>query len=139
MRIFERLDEMLEMFDHQFGHGRTTTEIKTTNSHTLHEVGDEYNLTLDAPGFRKDEFDIQAVGHTLHIKAQLNPENHKASSEPTQKIWGRSAERHFHSSFTLPGDADMANIQAMYDSGVLVLLIGKTKDSEKQGKKIEVK
>lgn len=143
MDVFDLLNETMERLDRQLGSwpGWSTMNVRTvsaSDNYSLHDVGDQYSLTLDAPGFRKDEFDIQAVEHTLHIRAELNPDNYKTAAD-VKKISGGRIKRKLQVTFTLPEDADMANMEARYDSGCLIVTIGKTKDSKTQGKKIEVK
>lgn len=93
----------------------------------LKETEKEYVVTLDAPGFEANEFDIQVSDEGLTVSAEhVVKEGEESRTE-------RSLKRQV----TLPTPVDTNKVEAKYRNGVLELRLPKAE--AERWKKIEVK
>lgn len=94
-----------------------------------------YLLTLDLPGVKKEEIDIQVNEDTLTISG-----DRKAESDKKEKGWART-ERFvgkFQRVFTLGESVNSKQIEASYEDGVLRLRIPKEEKVKPEVVKIKV-
>src|SRR5262249_10379585 len=100
----------------------------------VHDTGKEVVIRAEAPGFEKDDFDIQIAGNLLTIQAEQKheAEEKKDDYQFTERRYGR-----FQRSVALPAGTDTDNVEARYRNGVLEIHLPKT--PEAQGRRIEVK
>lgn len=112
------------------------------NAHTIpavniHETDDQFVLELAAPGFVKENFDIKLENDQLIISAEK-----KAEEEKKESKWARKEFHYekFTRQFTMPETADLSQISAAYENGVLTLQIAKKEEAKVQpAKVIEIK
>lgn len=89
------------------------------------DEGDNHvTVRAELPGFDVADLDVRVQDNVLTIEAKHGEEKDKHF-------------RHVRRSLTLPGNLNTDSIDANYKNGVLELTI--PRNSEKQGKKIEVK
>ena len=93
-----------------------------------------YYLEIDLPGVKKENIDISVNDGILTISGErkLEKKEEKENYTRIESFFGR-----FERSFKLPADADLDNIEAKYEDGVLKIFIPKKQKPE--GKKIEIK
>ena len=93
-----------------------------------------YYLEIDLPGVKKENIDISVNDGILTISGErkLEKKEEKENYVRIESFFGR-----FERSFKLPPDADLDNIEAKYEDGVLKIFIPKKK--KPAGKKIEIK
>ncbi len=87
------------------------------------EGPDAYILKADAPGFSKEDIDVQIDGATVLIRAHREQQDEVKSEGRViqrERYWG-SAQR----MLTLAGPIDEAQAKATYDNGVLTLNLPK--------------
>ena len=110
-------------------------EVKTFTPAVNEKVDDKgYYLEIDLPGVKKENIDISINDGILTISGERKFEKKEEKENYTriESFFGR-----FERSFKLPPDADVDNIEAKYEDGVLKIFIPKKQKSE--GKKIEIK
>ncbi|MEX0820967.1 MAG: Hsp20/alpha crystallin family protein [Rhodothermales bacterium] len=93
----------------------------------LSESEDAYVVHVDAPGMKKDDFNINWQNDTLTVSGER-----KWSGEASKENFVR-VERsygHFFRSFRLPKAIDGDQIQASYDAGVLTVTVPKAEESK---------
>lgn len=91
----------------------------TTPKANVMYTGEGYRLDLAAPGFSKDEFDINIENNILTIG--INSEDTKEYKENLlRREYSYTA---FSRSWTLPESTISKNINARYESGILSLFI----------------
>jgi len=96
-----------------------------------------YNLSLAVPGMKKDDFKIDVDGNMLTISAETKQEKEERDEKYTRKEYNYSS---FSRSFTLPDEVNKEKIEALYDNGVLKLVLPKTEETKKMmAKHIAVK
>lgn len=96
-----------------------------------------YEVSLAAPGLKKDDFRIDVEGTLLIISSEKEESKEQNEKEFTRKEYNYSS---FSRSFTLPDEVNKEKIEAKYENGVLSISLPK-KDGVKKmtAKKIAVK
>ena len=93
-----------------------------------------YYLEIDLPGVKKEDIDISVNDGVLVVSGErkLEKKEEKPNYTRIESFFGR-----FERAFKLPTDADLDNIEAKYEDGVLKIFI--PKKQKPAGKKIEIK
>jgi HSP20 family protein len=99
----------------------------------VYEAGREFVVELEVPGFDEQDLEISVSDHTLAIAGKR-----KETSEKKEKalLLRERLESHFERRFTLPPEADVANVKAEYAKGVLTVHVPKT--AEQAAKKVTI-
>ncbi|MBD79191.1 MAG: hypothetical protein CL840_09750 [Crocinitomicaceae bacterium] len=101
------------------------------------EVKNGYELELAAPGFKKEDINLEVNNDTLTISSERKEE--KKEEDKKNKYTRREFSfAKFRRSFSLPEDVDQNNISAKYDSGILQVSIPQKKEVEQKVKQIEI-
>jgi len=95
-----------------------------------------YHVDADLPGVKKEDIKINVKGNMITLSGER-----KYKKEVEEKDYHRveSSFGKFERSFTLPEGADVENITASNEDGVLEVVIPKLKSETEKVKKIEVK
>lgn len=99
--FFNEMDRMFE-----------TAEPLFNPAHEATESEDHYLLSMDLPGFKKDNLTIELDGTTLNISGERKRDGNVIAT--------------FARSFTLPKTVDGSKIEAHHEDGVLSLYLPKT-------------
>lgn len=110
--------------------GRVVEDMPWTPQADIAETDDAYVLTVDVPGVRKDQIDVQVHNREVIV-----------TGEVTRREQGRWFRRtrpagRFEFRATLPGDVNPDNVKAELADGVLTLTVPKA-DTAKP-RKIEI-
>jgi HSP20 family protein len=136
-RLFERMsrqfDQTTRMWesDAPFGRwqsGRETMELD------LVEHDSEFVVTVDLPGFERDDVEIQVTDHTLRLRAEHEEETEEESEQYLRH------ERHHESaerSIRLPDEVDKEGVEARMKNGVLTITLPKIEVEEAREIEIE--
>lgn len=94
----------------------------------------EFVVTVDVPGFERDEIDVRVTDHTLYIEAER-----EESVEETGERYLRQEREHRSTSrsIRLPESVEADDITATMKNGVLTLTIPKAEPRE-EGREIEI-
>src|SRR5262245_32672880 len=84
----------------------------------IKETKDAYELEVVAPGFEKNDFNINLEKNTLTISAEKKSEERK---EDEKQIRNEYSYGSFKRSFTLDEKIDAEKVEAKYVNGVLAL------------------
>ncbi len=100
------------------------------------EADDAYYIEVDLPGVKKEDIDIKVDENILTISGvrKLKEEQKEEEFYKVESMYGK-----FERSFSLPEDADVDNIEAHSENGVLEIKIPKVQKVENKPKKIEIK
>jgi len=100
------------------------------------EADDAYFIEVDLPGVKKEDIDIKVDENVLTISGvrKLKEEQKEEEFYKVESMYGK-----FERSFSLPEDADVDNIEAHSENGVLEIKIPKVQKVENKPKKIEIK
>lgn len=110
-------------------------EVKSFTPAVNEKIDDKgYYLEIDLPGVKKENIEISVNDGILTVAGErkLEKKEEKENYTRIESFFGR-----FERSFKLPADADLDNIEAKYEDGVLKIFIPRKQKPE--GKKIEIK
>jgi HSP20 family protein len=104
----------------------------------LQETDKSYEMSIVAPGLRKEDFKLNVNGEVLTISYEQKEEQ---NDENKEQGWLRKEYKmqSFSRSFNLDDTVDVNNISASYDNGILHLSLPKKESARKITKSIEVK
>jgi HSP20 family protein len=115
-----------DLFDWSNRHfSNTETTLPSVN---IKESTDEFEVELAAPGFIKDDFNIELNNDMLTISSEKKVENE--TSEGQQFARREFSYQSFSRSFTLPNTADSDKIKAKYENGILKVTIPKKEEAK---------
>jgi HSP20 family protein len=128
-RLFERMNRQIEDASRAwepeaFGRWRAMGEEMAID---LVEHDDEFVVTVDLPGFERDDVDIWVTDHTLRIRA-----DREESTEQQDEQYLRQERRHESASrsLQLPAEVEKDGVSARMRNGVLTLTLPKIAGEE---------
>ena len=100
----------------------------------IFEDKDNYVVTAELPGLKREEVEVKLEDSTLSIKGErkLENEDKKKGYHLLERYYGA-----FSRSFTIPSTIDASKVEAKMESGVLKVVLPKKEES--RPKQIEVK
>jgi HSP20 family protein len=104
----------------------------------LRETDQAYEMSLIAPGLRKEDFKLNVTDNLLTVSYEQRQENNEQNA---QVGWLRKEYKmqSFSRSFTLDDSFDNNKITASYDNGILHLSLPKKENARRIAKTIEIK
>ncbi len=99
------------------------------------ETENAYLISLDVPGIRKDELQVELSGNTLTIAGEQSEE--KKEGKGAQRSYERYHGR-FERSFTLPQVAESEKVEADYKDGVLRIALPKSEAMKMKTRRIQI-
>lgn len=104
----------------------------------LRETDKKYEMSLIAPGLRKEDFKLNVTDELLTISYEQKDEHQE---ENKNEGWLRKEYKmqSFIRNFRLDDSVDVNKISASYDNGILHLSLPKKENARKLSKAIEVK
>lgn len=130
--LWRDMDRFLESFNPASGLQDTEQEFSPATEITEDEA--QYHLSVDLPGMRQEDIQIEVQDHQLSITGERKRESKKAESEKVQRF--ERSYGFFRRSFTLPKNVSTDKITAQYENGVLELSIPKAELA--QARKIQI-
>jgi HSP20 family protein len=91
----------------------------------IHEDDKAYHLTVDLPGIKAEEIDVSAHDGVLTIKGDRETIYEDKELKRSERVYGS-----FLREFSMPDTADLENIKASSNNGVLNIEIPKTSKAE---------
>jgi HSP20 family protein len=117
-----------EWFDNTGLMGRTMN-VPAVN---ITEKKDEYQVSLAAPGMKKDDFKIDVEGNMLTISSEKEENKEEKDKKFTRKEYSYSS---FSRSFTLPEEINKEKIEAKYEDGVLKIALPRKEEAKRPSAK----
>jgi HSP20 family protein len=113
---------MARMWEHLLENDGATTPTTIRFPVDVQEEKEAYVLTAYLPGLKSEDLNINVIGDTVTIEAEVKQE--KTTEEPTYllKEWHSGK---FSRSLTLPDELDAAKAEASLKDGVLTLRLAK--------------
>lgn len=106
----------------------TETTIPAVN---IKETADNFEVELAAPGMSKEDFQITLDGNLLTIRSERSRKNEEKGNENYSRQ--EFSYQSFQRTFQLPKDVvDGDQIQAKYESGLLLLTIPKREEAKQK-------
>lgn len=92
------------------------------------EKTEAYELSVAAPGLKKDDFNIDVEGNMLTISCENEENKEEKDNKYTRTEYSYSS---FSRSFTLPEEVAQDKIEASYQDGVLQVKLPKKENAKK--------
>ena len=132
----KRLDPLQPFYDDFFrsfkdilpNDGWTSGMRSTMPAANITEQKDAFEVSLAAPGMKKEDFKVDIEGGMLTVSAEKEKSTEDRDSKFTRREYSYSS---FSRSFTLPEDIDRNAITAAYQDGILKLALPKKPEARK--------
>ncbi len=122
-------DDFFKPWNEWFDNGGTmwnrTMNVPAVN---ITESNDHFEVSLAAPGLKKDDFKIDVDGNMLTISSEKTETTEEKEKRFTRKEYNYTS---FSRTFTLPDDVKRDKIEAAYEHGVLKLVMPKKEENKK--------
>lgn len=102
----------------------------------ISERESDYLVEVAAPGFSKDDFEVEIDGNKLSIRGSISKGEEQGEENYTHQEF---MYNEFARTFTLPKDVNSQNIEADYKNGILSVIVAKPAVKQKIVKKIAIK
>ena len=126
-RMMDRSPMFNDLFHDFFGGLAVNQNRSFSPLVNIIETDEHFKLELAAPGLTKEDFKINIENDVLSISAEKKNEQSEKTEKYTRKEFSFSS---FKRSFTLPDFADAEKISAVYENGVMALVIPKKEDAK---------
>ena len=92
-------------------------------------------LSLEVPGIRQEDLDVQVEKNTLTVRGErkFEKDQKEANFHRIERRYGT-----FYRSFSLPATVDTENVRASYDAGVLKLELAKKAEAKPKQIKVNI-
>jgi HSP20 family protein len=136
VRVFDEMDRMIDSFF--TGNSKTAGNARYPAVDVV-EKAESYGLSVELPGYGKDDVEIKVDNNVLTISAveEKTEEKKEDKNEEVSYVLRERSSRSFTRTFVLPKEADRDNIEASFEDGLLVLEIPKVPKAVP--KKIDIK
>jgi HSP20 family protein len=112
--------------------GGSMPNMMTVPAVNIVEKQDHYEITLAAPGMKKDDFNIDVEGNLLTISAESGQRREDKDERHTRQEFNYTS---FSRAFTMPDGVVKDKIDASYENGLLRLMLPKTEEAKKTASK----
>ena len=126
-------NDVYSILNDSFLNERVAARVPAVN---IAESENEFEVSLAAPGLKKDDFKINLEKDVLSVSAEKKTETTDESKKFTKREYSYQS---FSRSFTLPESADHSKIDAAYTDGILTLTIAKKEEAKIQSREIAIK
>ncbi len=102
--------------------------------------GDEFVVTADLPGYRKEDIDLTLQGDRLGIRAEREQESEQTDEGEGEGRYIRKERSHrsVNRTVTIPEEVDEESVSADYRNGVLTVTLPKRSASEGDSHQIDI-
>jgi HSP20 family protein len=126
-RLIERMSEQFEDMDQLSGleaawPGRPKLDLA--------DFGEAYEVTVDLPGFEREDIDVELLDEQLHVCAERRTETEEEASEPIRYVRQERSERSVDRRITLPEPVAEDEVEATFTNGVLTVCLPKAEGTE---------
>jgi HSP20 family protein len=121
-------DDFFNPWNEWFGDSKAWDRVMKVPAVNVTENKDNYMVSLAAPGLKKEDFRIDVEGNMLSISSEREENKEEKEEKYTRKEYNYSC---FSRSFTLPEEVNREKIDALYQDGVLKLVLPKKDEAKK--------
>jgi len=112
--------------------GGTMPQMLTVPAVNIVERSDHFEISLAAPGMKKDDFNVDVEGNMLTISSESEQRKEDTNERHTRREFSYTS---FSRTFTLPDGVIRDKIDASYENGLLKLTLPKTDEARKMASK----
>lgn len=120
-------DDFFKPWNEWFDDSRLLNRVMTMPAVNIIENGNQYNVSLAAPGLKKEDFKIDVDGHLLTISSEKEENTEEKGEKFNRKEYSYSS---FSRSFSLPEDVKPDAIDARYENGVLNIRLPRKEEAK---------
>ncbi|HTL10006.1 MAG TPA: Hsp20/alpha crystallin family protein [Chitinophagaceae bacterium] len=136
-RVPAAFNDFFKPWNEWFDNGGLLSGYTDMPAVNITENKDAYNVSLAAPGLKKNDFNIDIDGNMLTISSEKEESKEDKDKKFTRREYSYSS---FSRSFTLPDEINKEKIEATYTDGVLhIVLPRKAEAQHSTAKHIAVK
>lgn len=140
-RLSERMpsffDDFFRPWNEWIGRENGWNALMNLPAVNITEQKNEYQLSVAAPGMKKDDFKLDVDGNILTISSEKEESKEEKDKKFTRKEYNYSS---FSRSFTLPDDVEKEKVEATYEEGILKISLPRKQPAKNsQAKHIAVK
>lgn len=100
----------------------------------IKETDKGFSVALMAPGFKKEDFNIEVDNDLLTISSEIkNEKTEQEEGKFTRREFGYSS---FKRAFTLPESVNTDDINALYEDGILTIALPKKEEALPKAKRL---
>jgi HSP20 family protein len=125
-------DDFFKPWNEWFDNGNLWQRTINMPAVNITENKDFYEVSLAAPGMKKEDFNIDVDGNMLTISSENEESKEEKDKKFTRKEYSYSS---FSRSFTLPEEINRERIEAKYDNGVLKISLPRKEETKKSSAK----
>ncbi len=111
--------------------GSQTSSVKAN----VFEQSDQFVVEVAAPGFDKKQFNVKVDGDQLIISGNVEDTEEKIEGEVRRREF---SVRNFSRSYSLNDNVNTDAIKAVYENGVLKVIVPKREEIKQEAKLIEI-
>lgn len=100
------------------------------------ESDKEYQIEFAVPGMQKEDFKIKVEKGILTVSAERKNEKEETEKNFTRREYSYNS---FTRSFSIPDDAREEDVQALYENGILKLMVAKKAPAPSNAREITVR
>ena len=126
-RVPSVFDDFFKPWNEWFD-GGLSSRVMSIPAVNITEQKDDYQVSLAAPGLKKDDFHIDIDGNLLTISSEREENKEDKEGRSTRREYSYSS---FERSFTLPDEVNKEKIEAQYEDGLLKLVLPKKEEAKK--------
>jgi len=115
-----------DLFNNSFSNFVGSDFASNVPSVNISESANDFKIELAAPGLQKEYFDINIEKNTLTISAKKQSSDEVNNDKFTRKEFNYSS---FSRSFQLPKGVESNAIEAIYESGILGIVLPKKEEA----------
>jgi len=120
-------DDFFKPWNEWFDSG-LLSRVKSVPAVNITETKDKYQVSMAAPGMKKNDFKIDLEGNMLTISSEKEETKEEKDKKFTRKEYNYSS---FSRSFTLPEEINKEKIDAKYDNGILKIALPRKEEAKK--------
>ncbi|KQR27962.1 Hsp20/alpha crystallin family protein [Deinococcus sp. Leaf326] len=124
---FREIEELTQRMDRAFG-GPAAQTARLAPPVDVHESADGLELTLDLPGVKPEDIQIEAEHQTLSVQAERRYAREDGrTAHRVERAYGTLSR-----TFSVPAKYDLTKVEADFDHGTLVLRVPRSEAAQKR-------
>ncbi len=124
---FRDIEELTQRMDRAFGQGMSDS-ARLSPPVDVHEDEQGLELTLDLPGVKPEDIQIEAESQTLTVQAERKYNRTEGrTAHRVERAYGTLVR-----TFSVPAKYDLGKVQADFDHGTLTLSVPRSEAAQKR-------
>ncbi|MBX8464437.1 MULTISPECIES: Hsp20/alpha crystallin family protein [unclassified Deinococcus] len=124
---FREIEELTQRMDRAFGQS-ASAPTRIAPPVDVHEDDQGLELTLDLPGIRPDQIQVEAENQTLTVQATRTYDRKDGrTAHRVERAYGTLAR-----TFSVPAKYDLGKVEADFDHGTLTIRVPRSEAAQKR-------